>query len=67
MIDDLSVSACRAAVIGSIVVAAAILAILLLCSCSARRPGEDYPWIPVIRSQSIDGVSTTEMGVGRTF
>jgi hypothetical protein len=46
-----------------------VLGVLLAAGtgCAARKPGHEYPWVAVQDARSIDGVTETTMGIGRTF
>lgn len=46
---------------------AMLACVLMACGCATRKPGADYPWVPVIESSGSDGNVTTYMGIGRKF
>lgn len=46
---------------------AAVVLTLFASGCGTRKPGEIYPWVPVVESSGSDGNVTTVMGIGRTF
>ena len=42
-----------------------VAALLLLAGCATRRPGAEYPWVPVQEFRAMDGVTETYMGIAR--
>ena len=43
----------------------ALIGVLLLAGCATRKPGAEYPWVPVQEFRSMDGVTETYMGIAR--
>ena len=43
----------------------ALIGMLLLTGCATRKPGVEYPWVPVQEVRTLDGVTETYMGIGR--